>query len=738
MNLRNVILWLSFFLSGASALIYQTAWQRMIAIFGGSDSITAALVVGAFLLGLGLGSLWASIFVDRCARRTAVFLFAACELGIGLSGMLSPAYFQDVLLGLLAPWAAGRIVVFGAAFAGMLLPTLLMGLSLPLLARGVVVDIETSAQRIGSLYAVNTLGAALGAFAAGLWAIGTFGFEAAIFGAAAINLAVGAAAAAAACFTAREPHQSTVPKDTTLLGAVPRRVWEWCALVFVSGFLIIALEIVWFRVVGVIAKGNVYTFPIVLGTFLAADAVGITIGIRWVRRIVSPVRFFIGLQTAVGLYSLLSMSALLAALGAWPLSDMLQGQGQLGSPLWKMLAVIGVTAVLVVPPALLLGMSFPIVQKAIQQDPALVGQRVGLIQLSNIVGNAAGSLVTGLVLLHYFGTSGTLRLIGGIALAVTLLLFFVKASAWSRTGALAAGLALFVFVILFPANGPFWKLVHQVPYSISTVHAEDRTGVALVRMDQQARLYVFGHSQSHLPFQPYHVLLGAVGPLVHPSAKSVLVIGSGLGATPYAAGLPPSVEEVRVVELVEPVYQVQEMLLAEGRNAGLQDLRLDPRYTWISGDGRRDLATGNRVYDVIESDAILPRTAGSGLLYSREFFELVRSKLAPGGLAVQWAPTPRTVSTFVSVFPHVLLLKPLNVLLGSEQPISFEPAILRARLEEPEIKARLAAAQLSPEDVAAWASSLGEQWGPTTPRTPMPVNTDLFPRDEYYLNNRGQ
>jgi predicted membrane-bound spermidine synthase len=403
-----------------------------------------------------------------------------------------------------------------------------------------------------------------------------------------------------------------------------------------------------------------------------------------------------------------------------------------------MVAVMGVTLVLVVPPALLLGMSFPIVQRAIQEDPALVGQRVSLIQLSNILGNAAGSLVTGLVLLHYLGTSGTLRLIGGMAAGVTLLLLAGHAPVRAKAGALAAGLALFVFAFFFPENDRFWKWVHQVPDSVDTVHAEDRTGVALVRLDPQARLYVFGHSQSHLPFQPYHILLGAVGPLVHSSPKSVLVIGSGLGATPYAAGLSPSVDRVRVVELVEPVYEVQRKLLSTGRDDGLAALLGDKRYEWVAGDGRRDLAGSAALFDVIEADAILPRTAGSGLLYSKEFFELVRSRLAPGGIAVQWAPTQRTVSTFVSVFPHAVLLKPLGVLLGSEEPILFSPQSLLARLREPAIKARLEDAKLTPEQVAEWATTQSALWGPESPRPDSSVNKDLFPRDEYYLNNRVQ
>ncbi|MGE0745687.1 MAG: spermidine synthase [Rhodospirillales bacterium] len=733
---RFVPLFLAFFLSGASALVYQTAWQRMLGIFGGSDSITAALVVGAFLLGLGLGSLWASVFVDRCSARRAILLFAACEAGIGLCGAASPAYFHDVLLSVLSPLAGGRAAVFGAAFLGMLAPTLLMGLSLPLLSRGVVEEIATSAQRIGALYAVNTLGAGLGAFAAGLWAIGTYGFEGAIYGAAAINLAVGAVAAVAGALAPRGPaHPGTAAGAPASLAAVPWRIWQWGGLVFVSGFLIIALEIVWFRVIGVMAEGNVYTFPIVLGVFLVADAAGIVLGVRVVRRAISPRRLFLALQTAVGLYALASLLAMLGVIGSWPFTETLGSAGALSISAPKAATVLALTVFLVAPPAVLLGMSFPIVQRAVQEDPAVVGQRVGVIQLCNILGNAAGSLVTGLVLLHVLGASGTLRAVGLIALAVTGLLLAEAGTRRLRRQVLAAGAALVAAIAAFPGGAAFWKRIHLVPPSVGSVHAEDRTGIALARLDRQARLFVFGHSQSHLPFQSYHVLLGAVGTLAHPAPKSVLVIGAGLGATPYAAGIDPAVERVRVVELVEPVYAVQDRVLDAGRDAGLAALRADPRYTHVFGDGRRDLAIGGARYDVIEADAILPTTANSGLLYSTEFFALVRANLAPGGIAVQWAPTRRTVATFAAVFPHVVHLKPLDVLLGSDGPIAITPEALRARLDEPAIRDRLAAARLSPDAVASHATSIAATWGPQSPRPASPLNTDLFPRDEYYLNN---
>jgi spermidine synthase len=139
-----------------------------------------------------------------------------------------------------------------------------------------------------------------------------------------------------------------------------------------------------------------------------------------------------------------------------------------------------------------------------------------------------------------------------------------------------------------------------------------------------------------------------------------------------------------------------------------------------------------RVYDVIEADAILPHTAFSGLLYSREYFRKVRDHLAPGGIAVQWAPTERTIATFRTVFPHVVYAAP--ALLGSLQPIPYDPAALARRTEEPAIRAHLLAADVNLDDMRRFF--LGRApvvWSETGPETD--INTDLWPKDEYHLNN---
>ena len=153
------------------------------------------------------------------------------------------------------------------------------------------------------------------------------------------------------------------------------------------------------------------------------------------------------------------------------------------------------------------------------------------------------------------------------------------------------------------------------------------------------------------------------------------MVGSGTGGTPYAAGLHPSTERVRVIEIVAPVIEtLRRYVNDKGQSGvGVDSLLTNPKFEIVVADGRHTLALDPTRYDVIEADAILPKSALSGLLYSQEFFRQVRSKLAPGGIYVQWAPTERTVETFRSVFPYVTMVqsglawqRPANSVLAGE------------------------------------------------------------------------
>jgi spermidine synthase len=388
----------------------------------------------------------------------------------------------------------------------------------------------------------------------------------------------------------------------------------------------------------------------------------------------------------------------------------------------------------VLPPAFLLGMSFPVAQRAVQDDPGLVGQRVGLIQLFNILGNAIGALVTGLLLIHWLGTLGTLRLIGiaGVILLLPMLREWLAGrTRWTEAVLVAATATAFA---VLPSNDGFWARLHGAAETEGALVAEDRTGVAVLRRweNDTYSLYIAGHSQSGLPFGSYHVMLGLIGVALHPDPKSVLIIGQGTGGTPYGAGVNPATETIRVMEIVGPVVEVMEEAAERGADPGLIRYLADPRYERVVGDARHALFIEDRRYDVIEADAIYPHSSRAGMLYSVEHFRQVLARLNPGGIYVQWQPTPRTERTFRAVFPHIVHLG--AVLLGSNEPIHLDVAAVAERLRGP-MRPYLEAARIDPERVVADLDGSVVVHRPGEDRPSQRLNTDLFPRDEYYLNS---
>ena len=726
-----------FFLSGAAALIYQTAWHRLLALFAGSDSIAAALVVGAFLLGLGIGSLLGGLSADRLSRRSALMAFTLCEVGIALFAVMSPWLYHDVVYREFLPLAASRGAMFAVVFAGLLWPTFLMGCSLPFLSKAIVSRIAGSAELIGRLYGLNTMGAAVGAFVGGWFLIGTIGFDGAIQVGAALNLLV----AAGGLWLARGQYMAggEMPgrTETSVANHAPAgdaTVWRWSLLVFASGFLIVALQIVWYRMIGIMLQSNSYSFSLVLSVFLLGDGAGLLVGARVIDRIADPRRFFFlmqGLATALALAGAWFVH-LAIGIGLLPWyyvdRDIMTGTAP------DVALIVLLVSIVVLPASFIMGFSFPVVQKAVQRDIARLGSRVGFVQLANILGNSAGSLVAGLLLLDLIGTAGTLKLLVAIGLGFAVLL--LGGSRSTRRAVMLPAALLATGLVLFPDGEAFWRRLHGLTAEKAIV-AEDKTGVAVLKLadGNSGKLYIQGHTQSALPFATIHAFLGALGPLIHAAPLRVLVIGSGTGGTPYAAGLNPATEKVRVIEIVSPVIATLRDYVDEGGRSGIDTLLTNPKFEIVIADGRHALALDAVRYDVIEADAILPKSAFSGLLNSQEFLRQVLARLAPGGIYVQWAPTARSIETFRSVFPYVTLIDP--VLLGSNRPIVVSREKILELLAEPAIDAHLVAARIDRAELRKWFEE--KKVEPLNEGRVAPAaapNTDFFPRDEYYLNRR--
>ncbi len=731
---------IAFFCSGFAALLCQIVWQRMLGIFAGSDTVSAALVVGAFLAGLGLGSILGARMADRLSAARALAAFALAETGVAGFALVSKFFLYDWLATDLAGVVDEPAAIFALCFAGLVLPTTLMGASLPLLARAVATSLDTVAERIGRLYGLNTLGAGLGALVGGWLLVGHLGFVGALVLAAGLDLLAAALALTLlpALRDAGAPPVPHRPAPSPATAAEPfGGLRLWCVLVFLSGYVIVALEIVWVRLLGQIGQYHAYLFPTVLGVFLLGDGLGIEVASRLVRRMRDPRPAFFLTQAGGFVLAAVLILIVWLALPHAPIAPQVSADVQRlrGDGLLTALALI---VLLVGPPSFIIGMTFPFVQRAVQQDLASVGARVGWVQLANILGNAAGSIGTGIVTLHLLGTAGTLYLLA--VLSLLLLLFWLREAGWRRGPELALGAGCAATLLLLPGNAALWSRVHNENPGQVTNWAEDRSGIAFFRDNNRpgegphGPFFIQGFSQGHIPFLPIHQLLGALGPLIHPDPRQVLCIGVGSGGTPWAAGISLRTEQVRAIELVAPVLDALRGVAERHPQGAIAEMLSSPRWRIEYGDGRRALSKGDTLYDVIQADAILPESSHSGLLYSEEFLRQVRRRLAPGGIYVQWAPTERVVETFAAVFPHTLLLMPASVLVGSDQPIPFDADALARRFAEPQAAAHLARGNTGFADYAALFAQPPLSWAPSTPRAAASL-TDVFPRDEFYLNN---
>jgi SAM-dependent methyltransferase len=383
-------------------------------------------------------------------------------------------------------------------------------------------------------------------------------------------------------------------------------------------------------------------------------------------------------------------------------------------------------------PTVLMGLSFGALQRAVQDDPAASGRKVGLLQAANIAGCAAGSLVTGLVLLERVGTASTLHALvaGG---AVLFLLVRARAAGVSR-GLISRAAALLLVLAALPSNDRLWKRLHGVnadePPSFI---GEDASALSVIvpGVEWRWRVTVNGLPHSWLPYEGIHTLLGAVPALIHPAPEDVAVVGLGSGETAWAVACRKETRSVRVFEIAAAQPRLLRAVSAVAPFPGLLELLADPRVRMEAADGRRALARDEKRYDIVQVDAMFRTSAGSGNLYSLEFFRLCASRLKPGGLVCTQKPSRRVGLTFAEALPHALDFG--NIVVGSNDPLPADPAVWEARLLQPEVTRRFDAAA-----IAGIRARLSE--GVPARRNPgarIGLNRDLFPRDEFGTPARG-
>jgi len=727
------VLLLLFFCSGACALVYQVLWLRLLSLVFGVTVYAASTVLAAFMAGLAVGSALAGRLLAKVRRP--LLIFGAAEILIGMSALLTPLAFDaatalyrrlyDLNADSLALLTIARVVT---GFVVLLVPTVLMGTTLPVLSASALVRGSGFGSRLSALYAVNTAGAVVGAVLTGFYLIGAIGIERSFLLAAALNVLVGCAALVLDRQVESHARSQTAPLDVERGRLVDPQslsdVRVIGAIVLISGFVALGLEIVWFRTLVQYLEATTYAFTTMLATVLAGIALGGAIGVRLLRKD----RDWIVWLTVIQIFTALAVLASAIFLG-WS-----YGAG------WRTSGEIQASAAAILPAAILMGIAFPVAIRVgsyhVASDaPALIGRRVGRLYSLNVVGAIAGASLAGFALLPLLGTRRALIALAAFYGASAALLTFqhrTPGRLWVRLGVGAVGFVLLAGRVPDPFNAAYARRWGQ---ELREFWREEgiQTAVSVHASEFRRALYLDGlHQANDTPdMVRLHRIIGHLPMVLHPAPVDVLVIGLGGGATAGAVSQHRG-SQIQIVELSDSVRRAATLFAHVN-----YDVLKQPNVRIRIDDGRNFLLLSGETFDVATADIIQPIHAGAGNLYSREYFILVRRALKENGLAMQWiGHRPSThyrliMRTFLDVFPHATLWLDGNLLVGSTSPLRVHPATLAFKRGDPQTRAAL-------DDIGLSAFEVLTSWytaGPDEMRRfvgPGDLLTDDRPLVEYH------
>ncbi len=721
------VLLLLFIGSGCAALIYEVVWYQLLQLVIGSSAVSLAVLLGTFMGGLCLGSLGYARVAS--ARRHPLKMYALLEAGIGVIGLLE-LLIVPVVGSAYSSWAgSGTLgIVLRAVAAGVCLlpPTLLMGATLPALARWIELT-PRGVSWLGFFYAGNTAGAVLGAILAGFYLLRVYDMPTATFVAVALNAGVALLAFLLARATghtagliAEAEGASTGksrPKEPAATPAGVPGVRDIYIAIALSGMTALGSEVIWARLLSLTFGGTTYTFSLILGTFLLGLGIGSSVGAA-VSRTTSSARLAFGVcQALLGACIAWAGYMLTQSLPFWPIDPSISSD-----PSFTFQLDIARSLWVVLPGAILWGASFPLALAASVapgRDPARV---VGGLFAANTAGAIIGSLGAG-ALVAWLGSQHAQQVLMILcALSALLVLQPVGDRAVAKGAHLRyAGVAIAIVVAGFlfaRALGPIpGVLVGYGRFAATRVGQADfiyvgeglNSSVAVSQLSNGVRNYHnAGKVQASSEPQDMRLqrMLGHLTTLLPDNPKSVVVIGCGAGVTAGAVSVDPRVEQLTIAEIEPLVVRTVSTYFAEHNF----DVVRNPKTRIRIDDARHYLLTTDEQFDAITSDPLDPWVKGAAMLYSKEFFELVKRRLKPGGavtLFVQLyesseAAVKSEIATFFDVFPNGAVFANTFegagydlVLVAKNEPLRINLDAWEERLRQPEYApVRLSLAQI--------------------------------------------
>jgi spermidine synthase len=697
--------------SGCAALIYEVVWFQLLQLVIGSSAVSLGVLLGTFMAGMCIGSLMLPGRVSPVHHPLKVYAYL--EIGIGVIGLLV-LFGMPLLAGIYTAWApAGTpgILLRGLAAAICLLPpTILMGATLPAIARWVRTTPEGVAW-MGFFYGGNIAGAVLGSLLAGFYLLRLYDMAIATYAAVALNLLV----AFVALYIARVALYEPAPAEKTTI-VVERGAWAIYVAIAISGMTALAAQVIWSRILSLLYGGTVYTFSLILAVFLLGLGIGSSVGAALARSLVRPRLALAWCQMLLAGAIAWAAYALTQSLPYWPIDPSMSS-----SPWFTFQLDIVRTLWAILPAAILWGASFPLALASVAAGRTDPGRLVGGVYAANTLGAIVGALGASLLLVIWLGSQRTQQLLIVLSVMASLLSLDAAsaeepekapASAGSRRRIQIGSTLLIVGAAMVAA----WlaRNVHPVPGILVAYgrYAASRLGqaevidmregwnasVAVTRLPNGVLNYHnAGKVQASSEPQDMRLqrMLGHMTTLIPPDPRKVLVIGFGAGVTAGAVSIEPRLEQVTVAE-IEPLVPV---MAAEHFSAHNFDVYRNPKTRLILDDARHYLMTTNEKFDAITSDPLDPWVRGAAMLYTREFFEEVKSHLNPGGVVTLFvqlyesnpAAVKSEIATFLEAFPNGVIWGNTQhgvgydlVLMGTVEPLTIDIDAIDERLRSPE------------------------------------------------------
>ncbi|MFH1068218.1 MAG: fused MFS/spermidine synthase, partial [Candidatus Glassbacteria bacterium] len=754
-----------FFLSGFSGLVYEVIWMRRFAVVFGNTTHAITVVLAAFMAGLAAGSFLFGRIADRPGRRASLLSYYGwMEVMIGLyclgfDTLLSAE--KAVIFRFYTQFdpgpGASLAFKFGLSMLGLVVPTLLMGGTLPVLIKALSHRLPEVGRITGRLYFVNCFGAVFGTLAVAFWMIPHLGLPLSTAAAAGINILVGITALGlrsrlTEAFPEADSRSQEVP--ATLEGPTGEGWLEQYIYfgIFICGFTAMVYEIAWTRVLSLVLGSSTYSFAVMLAAFITGIALGSLAASRWMERIRRPVLAFAVTQVAVGVAVALSMPLYSRLPLFFIRCRELVNFDYETHEAFKYIVCLLVTIV----PTLAIGMGFPLLSRAASRKIGKVAGQVGGVYAVNTLGNILGSVLCGLVLIPVLGIKYTICLALVFNLLSVAVIFQSRGlGSWPRYAALAT-----VILVLSLAGTADWDrhlltagVFRYRPGESASIENYERnarereflfykeglsTTVTVERVSEALMLRVNGKvDASNLRDMRTQYLLAHLPMLLHPLPEKVLVIGAGSGATCGAALSHPELKRLVCVEIAPEVVEGSRFF-AEVNHRYWEDARTEIAVD----DGRNYLFRNREKWDVIASEPSNPWIAGIGSLYTEEFYADCRERLAPGGIICQWihlyemqeSVLKTILITFMKYFPATVAFTSVEgndlLLIGSEAELQPDLDLFARRMRSGQV-----AADLRRIGITSPFTLLTTQ---VLDRTEMrrwagvgPTNTDDFPSVEY-------